>query len=356
MNKGEFDDILAKYFKEDYGIFEIQPFGAGLIHGTYLIEVDTYKYILQEFNLSVFNHPERITHNQQLIKSQANSNLLPFDLPLPISNLEGKLITESNGKLFRLFDFVEGQTIQHISVLDQAYLAAKAYGIFAGWGQVVSTNDLQECIPDFHRLDLRFERFLEAAEDASKLSEEENEVLEFYSSQKSLVDQYVALQKSLPQHLTHNDTKINNLIFSKDLQKVKALVDLDTLMPGYLLYDFGDLVRTVACSESEISIHWESIRFEITVFEELLKGYFEGIKNFATKKEIESLLIGGDVMICIMGLRFFTDHLRGNVYYKVQYPEQNLHRAKNQMLLLKSLEESKSQIHQIWENITSPNA
>lgn len=355
MNRKEIAGILAAYSADKFEVFEIQSFGAGLIHGTYLIETKKNRYILQEFNLGVFNYPERITHNQHLIKSQGDDSVLPFELPLPIANSEGKLITKSDDKLFRLFDFVDGVTIQKISHPSQAFLAAEAYGILAAWGKAVSTEELLECIPDFHRLDLRFAKFLEVADSVTNLTEEENEVLEFYRSKKTLVDEYIGLQEVLPQHLTHNDTKINNLIFSKDLQKVQAVVDLDTLMAGYLLYDFGDLVRTVACSESEISIHWESIQFELSVYEELLKGYFEGIKSFATSEEIESLLIAGDVMICIMGLRFFTDHLQGNVYYKVQYPEQNFHRAKNQMLLLQSLEASKPQIRHIWKTITKVN-
>lgn len=355
MIKGDIAGILANYTFHEFENFEFQTFGEGLIHGTYLIKSGEEKFILQEFNNGVFQYPERISNNQRLVKTQADESLLPFQLPLPILNSNKKLITNYNGRLFRLFEFVSGQTIQEITELDQAYLAARAYGLFANWGKVVDTSELQECIPDFHRLDLRFAKLEEVASAKGFLSSEDKEVLDFYLSQKELVIEYQKYQAVLPARLTHNDTKINNLIFSHNLQKVEALVDLDTLMSGYLMYDFGDLVRTVACSKSETSQNWGAIILEIPVFEKLLKGYFEGIKSFATKKEIESLLIGGNVMICIMGLRFFTDHLLGNVYYKVQYPEQNFHRAKNQMLLLKSLEDSKPQIQKIFENITAEN-
>lgn len=356
MNRNEIASILSEYSRDKFKDFEIQPFGAGLIHGTYLIETKEEKFILQEFNTAVFNYPDRISHNQRLINSYGDVSQLPFELPLPIVNSAGKLMTKFESKLFRLFDFVDGNTIQKISHKSQAFIAAEAYGIMAAWAQVVPSGELMEIIPDFHRLDLRFAKFLEVAQSSENLTVEEQELLEFYRQKKALVDEYVAYQQVLPQHLTHNDTKINNLIFSKDLQEVKAVVDLDTLMSGYLLYDFGDLIRTVSCSEAETSTNWESIRFELGVFEELLKGYYAGIKSFATAKEIDSLLIAGEVMICIMGLRFFTDHLQGNVYYKVQYPEQNFDRAKNQMILLKSLEESKAQILQVWEKITEVNA
>ena len=352
MNQEQMAGILANYNFHSFQDFEFQPFGAGLIHGTYLIESGNSRFILQEFNNGVFRFPERISHNQRLVKSQGNSGILPFQLPLPILNSGNRLITTVGDRLFRLFEFVSGKTIQEITALDQAYLAAKAYGIFAEWGKEVATGQLQECIPDFHRLDLRFAKLKEVASETGNLSNDDLQVLDFYLGQKELIDAYQKFLAVLPQRLTHNDTKINNLIFSTDLQKVEALVDLDTLMSGYLMYDFGDLVRTVACSVPETSQNWKDIRLEIPVFEQLLKGYWEGVQSMATANERKSLLLAGEVMTCIMGLRFFTDHLQGNVYYKVEYPEQNFHRAKNQMILLKSLQENKSEIEQIWKSVT----
>lgn len=344
--------ILAAYSFDSFEDFSFHPFGAGLIHGTYLIESRNSTFILQEFNTVVFQYPERITHNQRQIKSQGDDSLLPFTLPLPILNSAQKLITEWNGKLFRLFEFVSGQTIQQITMLNQAHLAAKAYGDFATWGEVVDIGKLQECIPDFHRLDLRFAKLQEVAKNKESVSKEDQEILEFYLGQKELIKDYVKFQAILPNRLTHNDTKINNLIFSDDLSKVEALVDLDTLMPGYLMYDFGDLVRTVACSESETSQYWDKIKLEIPVFEQLLQGYWEGVKGIATEEETRSLMLAGEMMTCIMGLRFLTDYLQGNIYYKVEYLNQNFHRAKNQMIFLKSLQEAKPELEEIWKSVT----
>lgn len=352
MVKENIASILAAYSFSSFQEFTFQSFGAGLIHGTYLIQSEESKYILQEFNTLVFQFPDRITHNQRQIQSQGDHNLLPYILPLPILNSAQKLITAWNGRLFRLFEFVSGQTIQQISHPTQAYLAAKAYGVFADWGKIVDTDKLQECIPDFHRLDLRFSKLQEVAENMQNLTVEDMEVLDYYLGQQELIAAYTKYQAILPQRLTHNDTKINNLIFSDDLSKITAVVDLDTLMGGYLLYDFGDLVRTVACSESETSQSWDTIRFDIAVFEQLLKGYWEGVKSLADAQEAKSLLLAGEVMTCIMGLRFLTDHLQGNIYYKVDYPTQNFHRAKNQMLLLQSIQKAKPQMEAIWESVT----
>ncbi len=329
-----------------------QTFGSGLIHGTYLVETPDSKYILQEFNNVVFTYPERIANNHLILDKKGDVSKLPFALPLPKLNTSGDSLTKHDGKLFRLFDFIKGETLQEIQKPEQAYLAAKAYGIFADWGKTIQAEEMQESIPNFHRLDWRFKNLEKAAIGTHGLSKEETEILDFYLAQKTLVESYSKFLASCPQRITHNDTKINNLIFEENLEKVAAIIDLDTLMGGLLLYDFGDLVRTVASTEVETSQNWENLALRPGIFEELLKGYWEGILVMATSDEAKSLLIAGEVMTCIMGLRFFTDHLQGNIYYKVHYPEQNLHRAKNQMIFLKSQQDQRTQLKNIWKKVT----
>jgi Ser/Thr protein kinase RdoA (MazF antagonist) len=190
------------------------------------------------------------------------------------------------------------------------------------------------------------------AKSAANLNSEEQQILDFYLNQKELVEEYLQITSKIPQRLTHNDTKINNLIFSTDLTKVAAVIDLDTIMPGYLLYDFGDLVRTVASAEEETSQNWENQKVLLPIFEKLLDGYWAGSADLMSEKEAKSLLIGGEVMTCLMGVRFFTDHLEGNVYYNVDYQEQNLHRAKNQMILLKSIQANRGKIKKVFSEIT----
>ena len=332
---------------------EFAPFGEGLIHQTYLITQGKQKWILQGFNQSVFNFPERIDHNLAMLYQFAKNHSLPFQLPLPIKNKWSSGLSEINGHHYRLFDFVQGKTLQQIENPRQAYLAAMAYGEFANWAKDIDAKQMQETIPNFHRLDLRFEKLAQVAQTKSGLTSEEREILDFYLNQKPLVDWYLDQINDLPLRVTHNDTKINNLIFSEDLTKVEAIIDLDTLMGGYLMYDFGDLVRTVACSLPETSTNWENIRLHANLFEELLKGYWQGVQSITNSKEAESLLLGGEIMTLIMGLRFFTDHLQGNIYYKVTYPEQNFHRAKNQMIFLQSQQSQRELLKMRWTNITS---
>ena len=354
-----YTDLLSALFS-NYSFFkpnplEISPFGEGLIHETLLVRQGDKKWILQGFNESVFNFPDRIDHNLGLLYQLAIHHPLPFQLPLPLPNMEGKGLTILNDKKYRLFDFVKGRTLQQIEQPVQAFIAAKAYGTFAAWGKTIDAGQMQETIPNFHRLDLRFEKLKEVSDQKNLLTPEEQEILDFYLNQKPLIEWYLDQIQRLPVRVTHNDTKINNLIFSEDLAKVEAVIDLDTLMGGYLMYDFGDLVRTVACSFPETHTNWGEIYFLPELFEELLKGYWEGVKEISEKNEAESLLFGGEIMTLIMGLRFFTDHLQGNIYYRVTYPEQNFDRAKNQMIFLKSQQNHRAALRKIWEKVTATN-
>ncbi|MBN7809344.1 phosphotransferase [Algoriphagus sp. H41] len=330
----------------------IKALGEGLIHETLLLDNGSEQWVLQGFNEAVFNYPDRIDYNLGLLSIHAETEPLAFLLPLPIPNKDGKGLTEIGGKKYRLFDFVKGATLQQINHPHQAYIAAQAYGKFAAWSHEVGGERMQETIPNFHRLDLRFEKLVAVSGEKSTLSPEETEILDFYLSQQPLVDWYLTQIDQLPLRITHNDTKINNLIFAEDLQSVQALIDLDTLMGGYLMYDFGDLVRTVACSLPETATQWDAIHLIPELFRELLTGYWEGVKDMATPEEARSLILGGEIMTLIMGLRFFTDHLQGNIYYRVAYPEQNFHRAKNQMILLKNQQENRETLKSFWEKST----
>ena len=118
------------------------------------------------------------------------------------------------------------------------------------------------------------------------------------------------------------------------------------------MYDFGDLARTVACSLPETFTQWDAIHLIPDIFEELLQGYWEGVREIATAEEAKSILFGGEIMTLIMGLRFFTDHLQGNIYYRVTYPEQNFHRAKNQMIYLQSQQDQRTSLKIVWEEVT----
>ncbi|MCR9016229.1 phosphotransferase enzyme family protein [Aquiflexum gelatinilyticum] len=329
---------------KEYGL-EISPsairsFGDGHIHQTFLIETKSAKLILQRFNNLVFRFPERISQNHAILIDQIKSEELPYILPLPIPNLAGELFTFIDEAYFRISPFVSGKCVNEIENPHLAYLAAKAFALFIKAGIHIPASEFQEAIPGFHDLELRYNQLLEALKNTKRiLSGELKELVEFYLGQKDLVDQYLSWKEKLPLRLTHSDTKINNLIFADDFSKVNAVIDLDTLMAGYVYYDFGDLVRTVACTEGEGSKDWEKINVDNAKYNALLEGFLEVGNGVFTEEEINSLSFGGLMMTCIMGFRFLADYLKGNIYYTIHYEEQNLHRAKNQMYLLKGLRE-----------------
>lgn len=352
MDRNHILELIKQFQLEVRDEFSFEEFGSGLIHQTFLIEMNVRKFILQGFNSKVFNYPDRINDNLKLLSQSSDLTQLPFQLPLPILSLDGSGMVLFQGSLYRLFDFVEGKTLQQISDPNQAAKAAEAYALFSKWANSFALDQFSETIPNFHRLELRFDRLKEVSKSTQRLSAVEKEILKFYLSQKPLVETYLQVIRQIPLRLTHNDTKINNLIFSADLSKVAAVIDLDTIMPGYLLYDFGDLVRTVASAEEETSQDWTSQKLLVPVFEKLLEGYWAGAGEWMNQEEAKSLLIGGEVMTCLMGLRFLTDHLQGNVYYQVAYPEQNFHRAKNQLILLQSLQAHRADLQKVFLKIT----
>jgi Ser/Thr protein kinase RdoA (MazF antagonist) len=299
----------------------------------------------------VFKFPARISGNLNILSEHLVQKELPFALPLPLKNRDGNFFTGRDHQLFRLYPFVEGVTKDAVELPQEAGLAAEAFGIFIRTFLDAPTEDLEETIPDFHNLTFRYQQLQDSLH-ATKIpiDTELQALIVFYTNQTGLLDQYRDYKERLPMRVTHNDTKINNLIFEEDLSKVNALIDLDTIMPGFIFYDFGDLVRTVACSEDESSQNWDRIQVDLEKYRGLITGFCNPLKPTVSDEELLSLPFGGEMMTYIMGLRFLTDYLNGNIYYHINYPQQNLHRAKNQFYLLSSLQENRSRIEKMMRD------
>ncbi|TVQ27246.1 MAG: aminoglycoside phosphotransferase family protein [Spirochaetaceae bacterium] len=338
MQRPPFLETVRRLYSFDTEIQDFRLFGDGHIHQTFLISTATQPYILQRFNIEVFEYPERISHNHAIMLCEIDRDTLPFILPLPVANTRGELFSFIDGAWFRLSPFVPGTCVNEVKSTHQAYLAARAFARLIEAGMHIPASTFQEPIPGFHDLDLRYQQFSQAvAETQRSVSGDLKELVDFYAEQGTLIDEYVSWKNRLPRRMTHNDTKINNLIYAEDGSEVAAVIDLDTIMAGYVMYDFGDLVRTVACTESESSVNWAHIRVDQDRYDALMQGFQDVGQGVFTPEELESLPFGGKMMTCIMGLRFLTDYLKGNVYYHIRYEQQNLHRAKNQMHLLMAL-------------------
>lgn len=328
-------------------IRKIRKFGSGHIHNTYLLNTDRQDYILQGFNDTVFRFPDRIANNLQLISGHEKATELPFVLPLPLPNQKGELFTEIGGELYRLFQFVDGTTKDALQETLPCKIAASAFAHFVKAYLDLDASLMQETIPGFHDLALRFDQFHQAVANTKiKMNGKLTQLIDFYLDQMDLLDRYSEYCRTLPLRVTHNDTKINNLIFNHDLNQVKAVIDLDTIMAGYVFYDFGDLVRTVACTEDEGSVNWGNISVDLPKYHAIIDGFFEPLVGSLDKKELHSLIFGGEMMTCIMGLRFLTDYLNGNIYYQISYLEQNFHRSNNQRLLLQALRRNRPSLQE----------
>jgi len=343
---------VLKQYPFELTSLEYSPFGSGHIHSTFRVKVGGDLYILQEFNAEVFRYPERISGNLKLLFNELQPGSLPYELPLPVKNKLGEFFTSVNGQLFRLFPFVSGVTKDGVDYPQQSRLAAEAFAKFVRVFLPIDAGLLRDTIPSFHDLDLRFRQFKESQQKTlRKIDLETAELIGFYEAQKDLVEMYNAYTKVLPKRVTHNDTKINNLIYHEDLSRVNAVIDLDTIMAGYVFYDFGDLVRTVVCTEDESSLNWDQIYVDLDKYESLVEGFFQPLIESIGSEELASLPFGGEMMTCIMGLRFLTDYLNGNKYYHITYENQNLHRAKNQSRLLQSLRDNRPQIRELVDRV-----
>ncbi len=332
-------EILLKYGIYD---FDSLAFGDGLINSTYKIESPKGVFLLQKINVDIFNQPKIIAQNLNLANVYLKEKHPEYLFLETVKTVSGEDLVFHDGEVWRLFPFIENtKSINVIKSSDQAYLAASAFGSFFGNFDGIDLSDFESSIPNFHNLSFRYTQFLEAFENGNPVRiEQQRELILEFLNRKSIVDQFESLVNNpdFPDRLIHHDTKINNVLFDKELKSVVCICDLDTLMPGKVISDLGDMVRTYTCSESEESQNIATIHIVDDFFEAVMKGFLAKSKWILTKTEKENLIFAGQFMIYMQGLRFLTDYLNDDTYYQINYPEQNLMRAKNQMALLQDLE------------------
>jgi Ser/Thr protein kinase RdoA (MazF antagonist) len=318
--------------------------GSGHIHQTFLLE-GPEKYILQQLNTRVFSKPDNIMNNMALAAAYIKQNdpQYPFSKALPATD-EKFLVSDQHGNTWRLFKAFEGAlTIDEVSTKEQAYSAAKAFGKFTQLLKGADVNQFHEIIPGFHDLNLRYKQFEQALTNSSaERIEQADDSIEKAKSFYHLVVEYNTLINSgmLVKRIMHNDTKINNVLFNKSGEAF-SVIDLDTLMPGYFIYDLGDMVRTFVSPVNEEAKDLSKIIFRKEIYDALLIGYLSEMDGVLTADEKSAIPFAGKMMTYIMALRFLTDYLNGDLYYPIKYEAHNLYRAANQLNLLAKLEAEK---------------
>lgn len=328
-------DVVRQY-NLDITSLNVSRIGTGHINHTFKLE-GAASFILQRINIDVFKKPEIIEANIRLAADHLHRNHPGYFFMSPASSVSGKeLVYDAQGFPWRLFPYLPFSfTLNSAETTDQAFQAAAAFGRFGHYLSGCPVERFHPTIDRFHDLSLRYQQFQEALTLAPmEKKTQAHEAIRAATQFSFLADRYDKLIKegTLVRGVFHNDTKINNVLFDSRTMKTLAVIDLDTLMPGYFIYDLGDLLRTVVCPVSEEEQDLDKIVIRREFYEAVMEGYLSEMKPTPAEKQHASF--AAPMMTYIMALRFLADYLRGDTYYHITYPGQNLVRAKNQLRLL----------------------
>jgi Ser/Thr protein kinase RdoA (MazF antagonist) len=321
---------------------QVTPIESGLINHTYKVVTPQGKFVLQQLNTNVFKQPLAIDFNMQLLKASLATSQPDYLFVAPIAGINGSTLYEVNGQFFRAFHFIEGShTVATVNTPEQAYEAAKAFAKFTAVCKTINANALQETLPNFHNLPLRYQQFEAALHGANdeRLTACKT-LIEALQTQQTIVTKYEGFiaHPNAVKRVTHHDTKISNVLFN-DANKAICVIDLDTVMPGYFISDVGDMIRTYVCPVSEEENDLSKIIVRKAYLQAIQAGYYSHMQQHLTAFEQAHFFFAGEVLIYMQALRFCTDYLQNDVYYPIKYPHHNLVRANNQMQLLLALQD-----------------
>ena len=350
---------VASHFRISGSLVDSSEIETGLINSTYLLSYrdgadSTSQYILQRININVFHAPHAVMHNVKVItehiakKSESPENRVLRLLP----TTTGDDFLQLDDDIWRCYNFIEGcVTYDIVETAQQAYQAAYAFGTFQNLISDIPVSEIKETIPHFHDTQKRYDRLMQVAgEDVCMRASSVQVELEKVKLRKGIVSKLLDLRDKgeLPVRVTHNDTKLNNVMMDAATDEAVCVIDLDTVMPGLALYDFGDLVRTAVSSAGESATDLESVNIRIPIFKALVDGYLIAFTDIS-KVEKELLIFSGTLISLEVAIRFLTDYLEGDVYFKTTYEKQNLDRARMHLKLVEELEKNEAEMSQYVE-------
>ena len=315
----------------------------GHINKTYLITTDaSARYILQNVNTYAFPRTDIIMDNVSAISRYLQTRPGTPAMIRYLDTLDGKrYYDDGRGGAWRLYRFVENSIcLDRVETPSDFYECARAFGNFQHALIDFPAEKLGETIPDFHNTPTRYARLREVVEaDALGRLEKVREETAFVLAREERASRLQRMRETgqLPVRVTHNDTKINNVLFDADTRKAVCVIDLDTVMPGLAAYDFGDAIRFGASTAADDERDLGKVRLDLELFRVFTRGYLEACPAL-TKNEIASLSLGAYTMTLECGMRFLTDYLMGDKYFAIDYPEHNLDRARTQFKLLSDME------------------
>jgi Ser/Thr protein kinase RdoA (MazF antagonist) len=318
----------------------------GHINDTFIVSTTNGKYVVQRLNCSVFAHPREVMGNIRSVTDYLRDAIVkrggdPERETLSVvKSVDGKnFYQDEKGNFFRCYKYIEGaHAILKTSDPATLYEAGRALGVFEKDLFSYPISELKETIPSFHNTGRRFFALMDAVmKDPMGRLQEVQPDLDFFSNNKLFAESL-----HLPVRVTHNDTKLTNVMFDDRTGRALCLIDLDTVMPGLAVFDFGDAIRYDCSSASENEADLSKVHFLFESYKAFLQGYLTQIRGFLEPEEIASLARGAEQMTYECGLRFLTDYLLGDAYFKVSYPTENLVRARVQEKLLSEMKEKEA--------------
>lgn len=353
---------IAEGFLPEGTIRSVSPLGIGNINDSFIAEGDG-KFVLQRINTDVFADPCGVMRNIQLVtghlaeKVRAEGGdprreVLQF---LPTRGDGSLLYTADDGTAWRMYRFVdEVVTLQNASSPDAAYKAAFAFGQFQNRLSDFDAKQLTETIPDFHNTEKRWKTFCKAVDEDK--ANRALEVRDLIATAERLSYLAPALTKPLsegllPVRVTHNDTKINNVLFDKETGRGLCVIDLDTVMPATALYDFGDMVRSGANATDEEDTDLSRVYLDMDYYASFLRGFIDGTGGKLTRAEREHLALSALVLTFELAIRFLGDYINGDVYFSIRTPRHNAERAANQLQLVCDMEKKYEEMQKILTSI-----
>jgi Ser/Thr protein kinase RdoA (MazF antagonist) len=340
---------ILNQFQLEESIVSVQPFGNGHINETLkaIDEKGTSKYILQRINHAIFTDVELLQNNINTVTTHIRKKLKAAgekDIDRKVLSFlptkDGKLYYFDGDSYWRVCLYIsDSRTIDELNT-HSAYEAGKAFGNFQSMLSDIPDDTLGETIPNFHNMEFRLQQFNDAlrANTAGRLNEVKDLVAEINKRAEVMcMQEKLYREGTLKKRINHCDTKVNNILFDEN-GNVLCVIDLDTVMPGFVLSDIGDFIRTGCNTGAEDDANLENIKVNTQIFEAYARGYMETAKYFLTPLEIKLLPYGGRLLTYMQTVRFLTDYLNGDTYYKIHFRKHNLQRTCAQFKLLKELE------------------
>ena len=363
----EFLEEVIRHYDLPGDIVEATQCLNGHINGTYRVILLTPEgikddLIVQKINHYVFKDPEKVMHNIEEVGRHVRSKKATSDCDIIsfMNNKDGRNFTEVNGEYWRITRFVKDSiTFDFVESSKVLYSAGYAFGRFQSLLSDLPMERLYETIPDFHNTKKRLDYFFDVvSKDPEGRAKDVKKEIDFFSKYYDFATELTRMTEAeeVPLRVTHNDTKYNNILMHKDTLEPLCVIDLDTVMPGLAMHDFGDAIRFAANTAAEDEVDLSKVGLNLEHYREFTRGFMSALQGL-TRKEIDTMALGAITITIELASRFLTDHLNGDKYFRIHRPGHNLDRARCQIKLAEDMLEKYDEMREIVnESIASNEA